>query len=184
MTVPGCPSPPSWQSARECTMSYWIGRTHNLQRLLPTLAAGVRVHPGFRHDPRHRSGRGPTGLSETRRRCPAASTGTADLVVQLEEELSYAGFCQRIVAVNDLDATLIRFAGYDAVSVLGHLAVPRPTPAPFRDRVGLLFVGALHSVDSPNYDGLLWFLSEVFPPGQPASGNVRHDADHRRVRRT
>jgi O-antigen biosynthesis protein len=37
------------------------------------------------------------------------------------------------------------------------------TPRPWKDRSGLLFVGAFAAPDSPNYDGLCWFLDEVLP---------------------
>jgi glycosyltransferase involved in cell wall biosynthesis len=49
------------------------------------------------------------------------------------------------------------------VRILGHLQEPAPTPNPFAARHGLLFVGAVHDQDSPNLDGLEWFVAEVLP---------------------
>jgi glycosyltransferase involved in cell wall biosynthesis len=40
---------------------------------------------------------------------------------------------------------------------------PQPTPRLFAERAGLLFVGAIHTADSPNLDGLIWFVDEVLP---------------------
>jgi len=47
--------------------------------------------------------------------------------------------------------------------VLGHQRTPDPTPAPFAERDGMLFVGAIHEQDSPNLDSLIWFVDEVLP---------------------
>ena len=33
----------------------------------------------------------------------------------------------------------------------------------FTQRAGLLFVGAIHTLDSPNYDGLGWLVDQVLP---------------------
>src|SRR6185312_6799587 len=39
----------------------------------------------------------------------------------------------------------------------------RPTPRAFDRRAGMLFIGAIHRMDSPNYDGLCWMVDEVLP---------------------
>ena len=44
------------------------------------------------------------------------------------------------------------------------------TPRPWRDRAGLLFVGAFAAPDSPNYDSLCWFVDEVLPLVEQALG--------------
>ena len=38
-----------------------------------------------------------------------------------------------------------------------------PTPRPFDKRAGMLFIGAMHQPDSPNYDSLCWFVDAVLP---------------------
>ena len=86
-----------------------------------------------------------------------------DLETMLRQELACAYFCQKIVAVNERDAALIRLTGHGKVSVLGHLKEPVPTPASWRERSGLLFLGAVHETASPNYDSLSWFVKEVLP---------------------
>ena len=47
---------------------------------------------------------------------------------------------------------------------------PRPTPRRFAQRSGMLFVGAVHKVDSPNFDSLLWFADAVLPLVEEALG--------------
>ena len=44
------------------------------------------------------------------------------------------------------------------------------TPRPFAERAGMLFVGAIHDQDSPNYDSLCWFVDEVLPLVEEALG--------------
>ena len=141
----------------------WIGRTHNLQQLLPQLALASGDIPDFGIildteavvAPRAAARRELAGL------VPAA--GEPPLQQALEHELACGRFCQAIIAVNQLDAGYIRQCGHEAVDVLGHLAEPRPTQLPFDARSGLLFVGAIHAEDSPNFDGLAWFVDAILP---------------------
>jgi glycosyltransferase involved in cell wall biosynthesis len=49
------------------------------------------------------------------------------------------------------------------VAVLAHSAPPTPTPAPFAERGGLLFVGPVEPALDPNGDSLRWFLQQVTP---------------------
>ena len=47
--------------------------------------------------------------------------------------------------------------------VLSYGADPVPTPSPFDRRRGLLFLGAVYGEDTPNGDGLRFFLRDVMP---------------------
>jgi GT2 family glycosyltransferase len=58
------------------------------------------------------------------------------------------------------------------VFALGHALEPAPTPRPFEARAGLLFVGALHDLESPNVDSLRWFCRAIFPAVRAALGDV------------
>jgi glycosyltransferase involved in cell wall biosynthesis len=40
---------------------------------------------------------------------------------------------------------------------------PHPTARLFAERSGMLFVGAIHREDSPNFDSLVWFVDAVLP---------------------
>ena len=142
----------------------WIGRTHNLRALLPTLAGLTGTIPDFgivadteavvtpREQARAR-------LLHDGSSAPVAATADD----ALRTELAALGFSQRIVAVSPHDAALIRGQGFGTVDVLGHALEPRPSPTPFGARSGLLFVGALHDDGSPNHDSLRWFVAEILP---------------------
>ncbi|GBQ22972.1 glycosyltransferase [Acetobacter estunensis NRIC 0472] len=141
----------------------WIGRTHNLARLLPVLHKNHRYLPGTRFvldteavvSPRLR-------LRDEVLEKGADATRPA-LEDELRSEFECAYFCQQVVAVNEHEAEMIRQAGHGNVTVLGHSLRPSPTPRSFGERHGLLFVGAIVDEESPNLDGLLWFAREVMP---------------------
>jgi hypothetical protein len=86
-----------------------------------------------------------------------------DLDEALGRELAGAEQCRTIVATSKAEAALLRDRGFADVSVIGHARPVRPTPRPFVERAGMLFVGAMHEPDSPNYDSLCWFVDEVLP---------------------
>ncbi len=75
-----------------------------------------------------------------------------------------------MVTVSEAEATFLRDRGLDPVRVVGHMIEPRPTSRTFAQRAGILFVGAIHSVDSPNYDSLVWFADKVLPLIEQALG--------------
>ncbi len=61
------------------------------------------------------------------------------------------------------EAGWLRPLGFKNVSVIGHVREPALGPRDFADRSGLLFVGAIHEYDSPNYDSICWFIDLVLP---------------------
>jgi len=79
---------------------------------------------------------------------------------KLEHELSLTDGCDAVVAVSAGERELIaqRFSG--PIEVLSFSIAPAPTPKPFSERGGLLFVGAIEA-GSPNEDALLWFTDNV-----------------------
>jgi GT2 family glycosyltransferase len=143
----------------------WIARTHNLDLLKPLLerVAGV-------------TGRLPRIVLDTeaiagmRDAARAALTGAKPVDAAITREFGNATICQNIIAVNPNDAQAIRDLGFSNVAVLGHLREPQPTPRAFTERAGLLFIGAMHHADSPNYDGLVWFIEKVLPLIENALG--------------
>jgi glycosyltransferase involved in cell wall biosynthesis len=137
----------------------WIARTHNLDRVRAPLEAGLAGH-----EPQ------PTLVLDAEAVAALRLAGEAtlhgrdfDLEAALAAEFCNAHLCRRLVAVSDAEAGTLRGLGFDAVSVIGHLCEARPTPRPFFERAGLLFIGAIHEEGSPNYDGLCWFIDEVLP---------------------
>lgn len=137
----------------------WIGRTHNLNRILPMMGEASRYLP--------QSIILDTEVVATpRTRLHDKLLGREidqNFDEAIEEELSSARHCQEIVAVNEIDAGYIKNAGFDNVNILGHCIDLHKTTKPWKDRKNILFVGALHDDQSPNYDSLKWFLEKVMP---------------------
>ncbi len=145
----------------------WIARTHNLDRIQPILE---RTTLGAGRPPRMvLDTEAITSLRDAGR---AALLGEApfDVDAGIMREFANAHFCQSIIAVNAGEAQKLRDLGFSDVAVLGHMREPRPTPRAFADRAGLVFVGAMHRQDSPNYDGFDWFVREVLPLVEQALG--------------
>lgn len=137
----------------------WICRTHNMDRIRPILD---RV---FTEDTN-----GPKLILDTEaigtlRDAAAAALGGQDfdITTRMRQEFASATPCRTVVAVNEIEAATLRDLGWDDVHVVGHQRPLNPTPRPFAERAGLLFVGAIHRMDSPNYDSLCWFVDEVLP---------------------
>ncbi|QNT78252.1 glycosyltransferase [Entomobacter blattae] len=150
----------------------WVGRTHNLNRLLPIFSKCYKFFPfenivldteavvtprNFMKYPLEVRKAEKAGISLETLNHPE------DEEEELKAELKPASYARQIVAVNDIDKNHIMSAGYDNVSVLGHTIQPHPTPSNFTQRRNFLFVGAIHDYNSPNYDSLEWLLEEVVP---------------------
>jgi glycosyltransferase involved in cell wall biosynthesis len=137
----------------------WIVRTHNLSRIRHLLdpILGSIAPPAVILD---------TEALETLRdagREALSNSGPVDLGATLKKELAHVDICQSIVAVSKLEADLICSLGCDNVATIGHMRRLDPTPRPFAEREGMLFVGAIHQHSSPNLDGLEWFIEQVLP---------------------
>lgn len=81
---------------------------------------------------------------------------------RVREELEQARHADRVLAVSQRDADLFRQAGFPDVRIAAHAVTPRTTSPGVKGRSGMLFVGALNP-DTPNEDGLIWFVHEVMP---------------------
>lgn len=137
----------------------WIARTHNLDAVRSTLEKSIAT---LSHKP--------LLILDTE---AIASTRNAvrallfkqpfKVAAELRHEFRNARFCQRVVAVSDTEAETLRALGLPEVHVVGHSLAPQPTPTPFSERAGMLFLGAIHEQDSPNYEALTWFIEKVFP---------------------
>jgi glycosyltransferase involved in cell wall biosynthesis len=86
-----------------------------------------------------------------------------DLEATLRQEFAQLHPRMHVVAVTEAEAAIIRPHHRGPVTVLGHAVTPTPTPRRFEGRTGILFVGAIHGTDHPNYDGLAWFIDEILP---------------------
>jgi GT2 family glycosyltransferase len=138
----------------------WIARTHNLDRILGVLQpwlAEARLRPRLVLDTE--------AVASLRAAEQALLAGDDRFVLAdaLAEEFRHAGRCDAFVAVTEPEAETLRGLGLSPVSVIGHLRDLSLTPRPYAERAGMLFVGAIHAMDSPNYDSLCWFIDEVLP---------------------
>jgi GT2 family glycosyltransferase len=142
----------------------WVARTHNLDRIRPILGR-LTNRPRIILDTE--------AIVALRAAAQAELSGDGtdfDLDGAIRKEFSNATVCQGIVAVSEREAEKLRTLGFTDVSVIGHARALTPTPRRFADRAGMLFVGAIHNVDSPNYDSLCWFVDEVLPLVQAVLG--------------
>jgi GT2 family glycosyltransferase/glycosyltransferase involved in cell wall biosynthesis len=135
----------------------WVCRTHNLSRIkdhLETYGAGLRVVLDTEAI---------SAIRDWSRSIATSADEPIDLWRNAEREIEEANRCSFLVAVSDAEAEMLRVLGHARVVTLGHLVRAHPTQRRFEDRSGMLFVGAIHSADSPNYDSLCWFIEEVLP---------------------
>lgn len=137
----------------------WIARTHNLDRIMPLLdrvGADAAARPRIVLDTE--------AIAALREAGHAAFAGEAfDLDAAIEHEFANAHVCQNIIAVSESEAGKLRNLGFGNVTVIGHMRALNPTPRAFPRRAGVLFVGAIHRMDSPNYDSLCWMVDDVLP---------------------
>jgi len=136
----------------------WVARTHNLDRILPWLTRGADRPPRVVLDTEAIA-----ALREAALRRLAAPDATFDLDAAIRKEFANAHVCQSIAAVSEQEAATLRALGFPDVVVVGHIRDLKPTPRDFAERSGLLFIGAMHEMNSPNYDGICWFVDEVLP---------------------
>jgi O-antigen biosynthesis protein len=137
----------------------WVARTHNLNAIRPILEQATAAH-----DPQPLIILDTEAIAALRETQQAALEGKPfDRDAALTEELRNAAFCDKIVAVTEPEAATLRDRGFPDVTVIGHVRDLHPTPRPFGQRMGMLFVGAIHRMDNPNYDSLCWFVDHVMP---------------------
>ncbi len=140
----------------------WVARTHNLAAVLATLKRALPDWLVNRQVPRLMLDT--EAIEAVRDSGRAALEGRPfNFDAAVGSELLEGSFCQTIVAINGVEAEILRGLEFRDVAVIGHMRVPSPTGRPFAQRAGMLFVGAIHRMDSPNYNSLCWFIDEVLP---------------------
>jgi GT2 family glycosyltransferase len=113
-------------------------------------------------------------LRDIRRAEIAGKPISRDLAEKMiRSELDMALQVDTIVTVSKSEADEILARGNHRVETFGYPIAAAPTEAPFSRRQGLLFLGALHTPDSPNADSLLWFIREVWPLVRRADPSMR-----------
>jgi glycosyltransferase involved in cell wall biosynthesis len=105
-------------------------------------------------------------LAATRDIAKAAVEGrpypAAEAAALIAEELALADGADAIICVNEAEARIFRSRGVP-VHVLSHSVICAEAPPPWEDRAGFLFIGRLLERDSPNWQGLAWFVADVWP---------------------
>jgi O-antigen biosynthesis protein len=139
----------------------WIARSHNLDLVRPILEKGGIAVPGGARVVLDTEAIGAT--REGQRRAMFGSSETFDVAQAIQAELRNGHFCQTVIAVNTHEAEQLQALGFGDVKVLGHLRPLALTPRGWAERTGLLFVGAIHEAESPNYDSLCWFIDAALP---------------------
>ena len=83
--------------------------------------------------------------------------------VMIKNEVDKCAIADSVIAVSEQEAEVYKRHGIESVHVLGHMMTANPSNNSFKNREGLLFVGALRDEGSPNVDSLLWFCVNVLP---------------------
>jgi GT2 family glycosyltransferase len=91
----------------------------------------------------------------------------------IEQEVQLAGGCHSIISVSERERHEFARYGHGDVHVLGHTLPATPTPKSFDEREGILFVGAIHELASPNADSVLWFSKRILPADSERAGAGR-----------
>jgi len=81
----------------------------------------------------------------------------------IRNEISLADHCDYIVSVSERESREFSSHGCENVYTLSHSVVVVPTEGDFNKRHDILFVGAIHSLDSPNADSMIWFVDDILP---------------------
>jgi len=89
----------------------------------------------------------------------------------LNEEIQLASSADCVISVSEKEGSAFSENGIRNVHIVGHSVEISLHPASFEQRSGLLFVGAIHSEESPNADSMVWFLTEILPRVQAQLGN-------------
>jgi O-antigen biosynthesis protein len=137
----------------------WVARTHNLDWIGPILERHflkAKQPPRIILDTE--------AIASLRDAGRARVNGTVfDLDAALATEFRSASLCNHMIAVTEDEARLVRGLGFANVSVIGHVRDIALGERGFSDRCGLLFLGAIHEVNSPNLDSIHWFVDAVLP---------------------
>lgn len=137
----------------------WVSRPPNLKALQPLRERRPELFEGLRiiYDSEALFALREIGEAAVKGRPMTSEQASARLQAELEQARNV--YCS--IVVSDIDAAHFRSAGHQ-VATLSHAIAQRRNVPDARERRDLLFVGALHP-DTPNEDGLLWFVREVLP---------------------
>lgn len=86
-----------------------------------------------------------------------------DVTQEIHRELSLCRIADAIIAVSTAEAGFIkRFTNKDVV-VIGHSGILNVTSKSYEERDSIIFLGAVHSTNSPNAQSIMWFVKKILP---------------------
>ncbi|CAI9122312.1 glycosyltransferase [Brytella acorum] len=140
----------------------WICRTQNVRRLVPIIEKISHLMPSVRIVADTEA------VSAVREEQYDQLVGTPEdkrptLSERVCAEVECLLIATKIVAVSRHDADFLTDYGFTDVSVLGHVQTPKRTAKRWTERTDILFVGAIHDENSPNYDSLIWLVKVLWP---------------------
>ena len=97
------------------------------------------------------------------RRAAGFAVDEAEAEARIADEIALARRADIITSVSDAEVATFLSHGATDVRLLGHALVPSPQPAPFAERDGFVFLGAIHDDNAPNADAVRWFAGAVLP---------------------
>jgi glycosyltransferase involved in cell wall biosynthesis len=102
------------------------------------------------------------------------------LALDLAREAAEFRGATAFTAASRLDAERLEPHGIAPIEIIGESLPCRPTPAPFPQRHGILFVGSFHNlqIPSPNFDAIRFFVNGVWPILAPRLGTHLTIAGH------
>jgi glycosyltransferase involved in cell wall biosynthesis len=81
----------------------------------------------------------------------------------ISNELVFARDADQILTVSEREARIFTDFGFSQPTIVHHGVTPHPTTRSFTDRSHFLTVGPLLAPDTPNSDGVDWFMRAVHP---------------------
>lgn len=97
----------------------------------------------------------------------------SNLEAAIKHEIRHYPVADHVICVSEAEKVLCERFGLTNTRVLGHgLDLHEETPG-FESRSGLLFVGSLRHTTSPNYDSLVWFLTNAWESIREELGDVK-----------
>ncbi len=147
----------------------WLCRTHNLGRATASILAAKRQY-GLQVvcDTEALSSLRLVEQMRVQGRSPSDDDVRALATVELADPLQVDLW----VAVNQREREVIEDLGLGPVCEIGHAVTLKAgvnSDTSFKQRNRILFIGAVHELSSPNYDGLEWYLTRVYPRLDPST---------------
>lgn len=138
-----------------------VSRLHNFLRVLQVRETSPMFFEGVRlvYDSE--------AIGAERERLQAALAGrplsSKEYAAKLAEEMGAARQADTVLAVSEHDLRSFQRAEIPDARLVGHALVPQSDAPGPEGRDGLLFVGRLVEMDSPNIDSIVWLMGRCYP---------------------